>query len=67
MPESAGTDIFDSLVEEDSVTVLNVKFYELKKDAKEGFFSGVVEIDLLFRDFRWFVNVVMRYDHQPSN
>ncbi len=53
--------VFDSLVEEDSVTVLNVKFYELKQDAKEGFFSGVVEIDLLFRDFRWFVNVVMRY------
>jgi hypothetical protein len=53
--------VFDSLVEEDRVTVLNVKFYELKQDDKEGFFSGVVEIDLLFRDFRWFVNVTMRY------
>ncbi len=53
--------VFDSLVEEDNVTVFSVKFYELKRDAKEGFFSGVVEIDLLFRDFRWFVNVVMRY------
>jgi len=53
--------IFDSLVVEDSVTALNVKFYELQKDSKDGFFSGVVEIDLLFRDFRWFVNVTMRY------
>jgi len=53
--------IFDSLVEEESVTVLNVKFYELQKDAKDEFFSGVVEIDLLFRDFRWFINVTMRY------
>jgi hypothetical protein len=53
--------IFDSLVEEESVTVLNVKFYELQKDSKDEFFSGVVEIDLLFRDFRWFINVTMRY------
>jgi hypothetical protein len=53
--------VFDSLVEEENVTVLNVKFFELQKDAKDEFFSGVVEIDLLFRDFRWFVNVTMRY------
>lgn len=53
--------VFDSLVSEENVTVLNVKFYELQKDSKDGFFSGVVEIDLLFRDFRWFVNVTMRY------
>jgi hypothetical protein len=53
--------VFDSLVAEENVTVLNVKFYELQKDAKDEFFSGVVEIDLLFRDFRWFVNVTMRY------
>lgn len=53
--------IFDSLVNEDSVTLLNVKFYELEKDEKNEFFSGVVEVKLLLRDFRWFVSVVMRY------
>lgn len=53
--------VFDSLVAEENVTVLNVKFYELQKDAKDEYFSGVVEIDLLLRDFRWFINVTMRY------
>jgi hypothetical protein len=53
--------IFDSLSAEQSVDMLNVKFFELTKDDEKGFFSGVVEVRLLFRDFRWFVNVVMRY------
>ncbi len=53
--------IFESLALEDPVSLLNVKFYELEKNEEKGFYSGVVEIELLFRDFRWFVNVVMRY------
>lgn len=53
--------IFDSLANEDSVTLLNVKFYELEKEEGNEFFSGVVEVKLLFRDFRWFISVVMRY------
>jgi hypothetical protein len=53
--------IFESLALEDPVSLLNVKFYELEKNEEKGFYSGVVEIELLFRDFRWFINVVMRY------
>jgi hypothetical protein len=53
--------IFESLANEDPVSLLNVKFYELVKNEEKGFYSGVVEIELLFRDFRWFINVVMRY------
>ncbi|MBN2250646.1 MAG: hypothetical protein JW724_01045 [Candidatus Altiarchaeota archaeon] len=53
--------IFDSLAKEEPVKLLNVKFYELTKDPQASFFSGVVEAKLLFRDFRWLVNVVMRY------
>ena len=53
--------IFDSLADEDPVKLINVKFYELKRDDVNEFFSGVVEVKLLFRDFRWFISVVMRY------
>lgn len=52
--------VFQSLANEKNVHLLNVKFYEIKK-SDEGVFSGVIEIKSLFRDFRWFVNVVMRY------
>ena len=53
--------IFDSLADEDPVKLINVKFYELTRDPVNEFFSGVVEVKLLFRDFRWFISVVMRY------
>lgn len=53
--------IFDSLANENNVELLCVKFFELQKDEEKGFFSGVVEVESLFRDFRWFINVVMRY------
>lgn len=55
--------IFESLAREQSVKLLLVRFYALEKDQVKGesFFSGVVEVELLSRDFRWFVNVIMRY------
>jgi len=53
--------VLDSLANEDPVRMLYVKFYELTKDEQKGFYSGVVEAELLLRDFRWFINVVMRY------
>ncbi len=53
--------VFDSLRNEEHVNLLNVKFYELVKDKGGDFYSGVVEIKMLVKDFRWFVNVVMRY------
>jgi len=53
--------IFDSLASEENVSMINVKFYELTSDPEKSYFSGVVEVKLLLRDFRWFVSVVMRY------
>lgn len=53
--------IFDSLGNEGHVTLLNVKFYEIQKDKEKEFYSGIVEVKLLVRDFRWFVSIVMRY------
>ena len=53
--------IFDALGNEPMVDLLIVKFFELQKDEERNFYSGVVEVEALFRDFRWFINVVMRY------
>jgi len=54
--------IFQKLANEVNVTLLNVKLYEIQQDEKNNkIFSGVVEIKALFRDFRWFVNTIMRY------
>lgn len=53
--------IFDSLANEAHITLLNVKFYELQKDAGKEIYSGIVEVKLLVHDFRWFVSIVMRY------
>jgi len=53
--------IFDSLGNEPNVDLLSVKFFELQKDEEKKFYSGVVEVESLFRDFRWFINIVMRY------
>ncbi len=53
--------VFDNLLEEKYIDVLRVKFYDIRKDKDQEFFSGVAEIKFLSRDFRWFVSVVMRY------
>lgn len=66
--------VFDGLGHEPYIDLLEVKMYDLEKQESaveqetEGgkktpqeAYSGVVEIKLLARDFRWFVNVVMRY------
>lgn len=53
--------IFDSLANEKFVKLIYAKFYDIRKDKELKFFSGVVEVKLLVRDFRWFVSVVMRY------
>jgi hypothetical protein len=57
--------VFDGLAAEKSAKLLYAKLYDIKKDRGEGkagdVFSGVVEVKLLVRDFRWFVSIVMRY------
>lgn len=58
--------IFDSLASEKRVSLLHVKFYEIKEikaeeKAKERTYSGVVEVKALFYDFRWFLLTLMHY------
>ncbi len=53
--------VCNSLASEQSVSLLNVRLYDILPDKEKKTFSGVVEIKALFRDFRWFVSVVMRY------
>jgi len=53
--------IFKKLTDEEFITLLEVKLYEIKKDEKEDYYSGVAEVKILSRDFRWFINGVMRY------
>jgi len=55
------TTIFGNLVGEKYVDVLRVRFFDIRKDESEDFFSGVAEVKFLVRDFRWFISVVMRY------
>ena len=52
--------VFGNLLEEKYVDVLYVKFFNIQKDKTESF-SGVAEVKLLTRDFRWFASIVMRY------
>jgi len=53
--------IFNAMANERDVDLLYVKFYDIRKDKNHEFFSGVVEVKLLTRDFRTLVSVVMRY------
>jgi hypothetical protein len=57
--------VFDGLAGEKSAKLLYAKLYDIRKDKGEGkasdVFSGVVEVKLLVRDFRWFVSIVIRY------
>jgi hypothetical protein len=50
---------------EPSITLLEVKLYDiLKEKAKtkgEKFFSGVAEAVVVADDFRWFMNMILRY------
>ncbi len=66
--------IFDRMKKEPEAVLLEAKMYDLKKEkvGEEEFYSGVAEVKFLATDFRWFVNIVMRYGpaaieiHQPD-
>jgi hypothetical protein len=57
--------VFGRLASERNVSILHAKMFDIVKDeesdGKEEVFSGVIEVELVSRDFRWFVNMVMRY------
>jgi len=53
--------VFDQLRMDKKVFLLEARMFELKKDEKVEVYSGVAEVKVLARDFRWFINTVMRY------
>jgi len=56
--------IFNNLMNEPEAQILEVSLYDLKKESSgedSEYYSGVAEIKLITTDFRWFINLVMRY------
>lgn len=53
--------IFDKLKNEKTLDILEANLYDILKDPDKDYFSGVAEVKLVARDFRSFVNAVMRY------
>lgn len=53
--------VFDKLVYEPDFYVLEVKMFDLVKGKDQEYYSGVIEVKSVARDFRSFLNVVMRY------
>lgn len=53
--------VFEKMLSEEYVTLLEARLFEIKKDDKADYYSGVAEVKMLTRDFRWFINTVMRY------
>ncbi|MFH1789031.1 MAG: hypothetical protein ABH834_06595 [Candidatus Altiarchaeota archaeon] len=53
--------VFEKMLSEEYVTLLEARLFEIKKDEKADYYSGVAEVKVLARDFRWFINTVMRY------
>jgi hypothetical protein len=50
----------EKLVNEANIYVTEVNMYDITK-GKDGFFSGVAEVDLISEDYRTFVNIILRY------
>jgi len=53
--------IFDRLVNEPYFYVLQVKMFDLVREDGREYYSGVIEVKSVARDFRTFINVIMRY------
>lgn len=53
--------ILERMAAEPNVSLLVVRFFEFEKNPDKDFFSGVAEVKLVTDDFRWLVNITMRY------
>ncbi|MBM3308964.1 MAG: hypothetical protein FJY77_01800 [Candidatus Altiarchaeales archaeon] len=53
--------VLDRMVHEPDFHVLEVKMFDLVKEEGQEYYSGVIEIKSVARDFHAFLNVVMRY------
>ena len=48
------------LAKEEHIRLLEVNMYDILKEKKD-YFSGVSDVRLIAEDFRWFVNMILRY------
>jgi hypothetical protein len=53
--------LFKKLAAESSINLLEVRMFDIKKDKGAEYFSGVAEVSLVADDFRWFLNMILRY------
>jgi len=57
--------LFNKLANEENVNLLEINVFDIveEKTKKKGekFFSGVAEVKLVADDFRWFLNIILRY------
>ncbi|VVB52438.1 Uncharacterised protein [uncultured archaeon] len=55
------TTILERLKAEDYVFLLEARIYDILKDEEKEFFTGAAEVKIITRDFRAFMNFIMRY------
>jgi len=53
--------VFEKMQFEEDFYLLEVRMFDLMKEEKQEYYSGVVEVRCLARDFRTFLKVIMRY------
>jgi len=53
--------VYERLKAEEHAVLLEVKMYDVLKEQGAKLFSGVAEVDLVADDFRWFLNLILRY------
>jgi len=53
--------VFERMIKEKDASLLHAKMFDIIKDEDSEVFSGVVEVELVSRDFRGFLNIIMRY------
>jgi len=51
----------ERMAKEKNLFLVHSKMYDIVKEEDAEVFSGVVEVELVSRDFRWFINMIMRY------
>ncbi|MFH1125983.1 MAG: hypothetical protein V1703_02555 [Candidatus Altiarchaeota archaeon] len=53
--------VFDRLANEPDFYILSVKMFDLVRGEGQDYYSGVIEVKSVARDFRNFLKVIMRY------
>jgi len=53
--------VYNKLAAEKEIKLLQVKMYNILKEDESDFFSGVSEVELIADEYRFFLNMIMRY------